>query len=106
MQSCSTTNGNATNNSSIEEIILEEPITLEEPAPNSSVEYLGETGIPMKNQKKPLAVIDLLDDTPNSSQDSGRTTVSPPDTAPKVMGQMATILTQENLLLMMKTLRS
>ena len=78
LQSSSIAPETSVSSASTEEIILEEPITLEEPAPNSSVEYLGETGIPMRNQREPLAVIDLLDDTPNSSQESGRILITSP----------------------------
>ena len=59
-------NGHAhTSHSSIEEIVLD-PVTLEDPPPNSSVEIIGERA------KTPMAFIDLVDDTLDSSQETER----------------------------------
>ena len=54
--------------SSVEEIILEDPITLTEPAPNSSVEIIGER----RPHGEPMAFIDLVDDSPNASRETSR----------------------------------
>ena len=65
-------NGN-NQSSSIEEITLDDPITLMEPAPNSSVEIIGER----RPHGEPMTFIDLVDDSPNSSrEDSSRQVIS------------------------------
>ena len=63
-------NGQSHSSVSVEEIILD-PITLEEPAPNSSVEIIGER----RTHVQPLAYIDLVDDSPNTSRESSRRTI-------------------------------